>query len=96
MLCNADKGLKEKMIKDFHKILKEGTLDSRKGWFAVGDYKKLSNEVSELKTTDPKNVEKDMKKLLEWYESLKQVTINKIIEFHAKFKKYILFKMVIE
>ena len=61
--------------------------DSRKDWFIVGDYKKLPNEVGGLKTTEPKNVEKDMKKLLEWYESLKQKTINEIIEFHAKFEK---------
>ena len=40
-----------------------------------------------LKTTDPKNIESDMKKLIEWYENLKQVTINEIIEFHAKFEK---------
>lgn len=86
MLDIADKKLTEKMIKEFHKILKEGTSDSRKDWFVVGDYKKLSNEVGGLKTTDPKNVERDIKKLLEWYESLKQVTINEIIEFHAKFE----------
>lgn len=87
MLEIANKKLTEKVIKEFHKILKEGTSDSRKEWFVVGDYKKLSNEVGGLKTTDPKNVERDMKKLLEWYESLKQVTINEIIEFHAKFEK---------
>ena len=87
MLDIADKKLTEKMIKEFHKILKEGTSDSRKDWFAVGEYKKLSNEVGGVKTTAPKNVERDMKKLLEWYESLKQVTINEIIEFHAKFEK---------
>lgn len=87
MLEIADKKLTEKMIKEFHKILKEGTSDSRKDWFIVGDYKKLPNEVGGLKTTEPKNVEKDMKKLLEWYESLKQKTINEIIEFHAKFEK---------
>ena len=87
MLDIAGKKLTEKMIKEFHKILKEGTSDSRKDWFVVGDYKKLPNEVGGLKTTDPKNVERDMKKLLEWYESLKQVTINEIIEFHAKFEK---------
>ena len=87
MLDIADKKLTEKMIKEFHKILKEGTSDSRKDWFIVGDYKKLSNEVGGLKTTEPKNVERDMKKLLEWYESLKQKTINEIIEFHAKFEK---------
>ena len=87
MLDIADNKLTENMIKEFHKILKEGTSDSRKEWFTVGDYKKLSNEVGGLKTTEPKNVEKDMKKILEWYESLKQITINEIIEFHAKFEK---------
>ena len=87
MLDIADKKLTEKMIKEFHKILKEGTSDSRKEWFVVGNYKKLANEVGGLKTTDTKNIESDMKKLLEWYENLKQVTINEIIEFHAKFEK---------
>lgn len=87
MLDIADKKLTEKMIKEFHKILKEGTSDSRKDWFIVGDYKKLPNEVGGLKTAEPKNVERDMKKLLEWYESLKKVTINEIIEFHARFEK---------
>ncbi len=87
MLDIADKKLTEKMIKEFHKILKEGTSDSRKDWFATGNYKKLSNEVGGVKTASPKNVERDMKKLLEWYESLEQVTINEIVEFHAKFEK---------
>ena len=87
MLDIADKKLTEDMIKEFHKILKEGTSDSRKDWFAVGDYKKLPNEVGGLKTTKPQNVDRDMKKLLEWYESLKQITINEIIEFHVKFEK---------
>lgn len=87
MLEVADEKLTEKMIKDFHKILKEGTSDSRKNWFNVGEYKKLSNEVGGLRTTEPKNVEKDMKKLLEWYENLENVTIKDIIEFHAKFEK---------
>lgn len=87
MLEMADKKVTEKMIKEFHKILKEGTSGSRKDWFVVGEYKKLANEVGGLKTTEPKNVEREMKKLLEWYESFKQITINEIIEFHAKFEK---------
>ena len=87
MLDIADKKLTEKMIKEFHKILKEGTSDSIKEWFIVGDYKKLPNEVGGLKTTEPKNVERDMKKLLEWYNSINQITIKEIVEFHAKFEK---------
>lgn len=83
----ADQKLTEEIIKEFHKILKEGTSDSRKDWFVVGDYKRLPNEVGGLKTTEPKNVARDKKKLLEWYETLKQVTIKEIIEFHARFEK---------
>ena len=87
MLDIADKKLTEKMIKEFHRILKEGTSDSRKDWFNVGEYKKLPNEVGTLKTKETKNVKKDMEKLLQWYESIKEITINEIIEFHAKFEK---------
>ena len=86
MLDVADKKLTEKMIKEFHRMLKERSSDSKKEWFAVGEYKKLANEVGGLKTSSPKNVEKDMQKLLDWYNSLKEVTINEIIEFHAKFE----------
>lgn len=87
MLDIANKKLTEGIIKEFHKILKEGTSDSRKDWFNVGKYKKLPNVAGNMKTTEPKNVERDMSKLMEWYNSLKQVTINEIIEFHSKFEK---------
>lgn len=87
MLDVADKDLTEEIIKEFHKILKEGTSDSRKDWFAVGDYKELTNEVGGLNTTAPKNVVRDMRNLLDWYGNLEKVTINEIIEFHAKFEK---------
>ena len=87
MLDIADKKLTEDMIKEFHKILKEGTSDSRKKWFNVGKYKKLPNEAGNMKTTDPKNVGRDMSKLMEGYNSLEKVTIKEIIEFHSKFEK---------
>lgn len=87
MLDVADKKLTEKMIKEFHKILKEGTSDKSKEWFNVGEYKKLANEVGGIKTTEPKNVEKEMNKLLEWYSSLKEISIKDIIEFHARFER---------
>ena len=87
MLDIADQELTEEMIKKFHKILKEGTSDSIKEWFNVGEYKKLPNEAGNMKTTDPKNVERDMIKLLEWYKALSDITINEIIEFHSRFEK---------
>ena len=86
MLDVADKELTEEMIKEFHKILKEGTSDSRKDWFNVGDYKKLANEAGNIKTALPKNVQKDMMKLMQWYNSLGKITIEDIIEFHYRFE----------
>ena len=87
MLDIADETLTEEMIKEFHKILKEGTMDSRKEWFNVGEYKKLPNEAGGMKSSGPKQTPKDMNKLIEWYNSLTNVTINDIIEFHARFEK---------
>ena len=87
MLDVADKKLTEKMIKEFHKILKEGTSDSRVEWFNVGEYKKRANTIgSGIKTTSPNNVEKEMSKLMDWYNSLKQVTAKEIIDFHYRFE----------
>lgn len=87
MLDIADKELTEDIIKNFHRILKEGTMDSRKEWFNVGEYKKLANEAGSMRTSLPKQTPKDMKKLMEWYSSLTKVTIKDIIEFHARFEK---------
>ena len=86
MLDIADEELTEEMIKEFHKMLKEGTSDSRKEWFNVGDYKKLANEAGNMKTSLPKNVQKDMVKLMQWYNSLEKITIEDIIEFHYRFE----------
>ena len=87
MLDVADKKLTEKMIKEFHKVLKEGTSDSRVEWFNVGEYKQRANTIgSGIKTTLPNNVGKEMSKLMDWYNSLKQVTAKEIIEFHYRFE----------
>lgn len=83
----AKKELNEEIIKNFHKILKEGTMDSRKEWFNVGEYKKIVNEAGTMKTSTPEQTPEDMKKLMKWYNSLEKVTIEGIIEFHARFEK---------
>lgn len=87
MIDKAEETLTEDMIKEFHKILKEGTADSRKEWFKVGEYKQVVNEAGSTKTTLPKYVQRDMAKLMEWYNSLAKITIKDIIEFHARFEK---------
>lgn len=87
MLDVADEEISEEMIKKFHKILKSGTSDAEKDWFNVGEYKKLANEVEGNKTAKPENVHKEIEKLLNDYNSIKNVTIEDIINFHVQFEK---------
>lgn len=79
--------ISESMIKQLHSLLKAGTSDSRKAWFAVGDYKKLENEVGGIKTTKPKDVEKEMRNLLKKYNCKKSKSFEEIIEFHYMFER---------
>lgn len=79
--------LTESFIKQLHYLLKNGTSDSRKDWFAVGEYKKLANEVAGKETTSPKLVKKEIIELLNWYHSLSKITLNDIIEFHYKIER---------
>ena len=50
--------------------MKSGTTDSNKDWFAVGDYKRLANEVGGNDTCPPKDVHREIKNLLSDYNSV--------------------------
>ena len=82
----ADSRLTENMIKELHRILKSGTSDSRKDWFAVGDYKRLPNEVGGNETTAPENVKAEMRKLLMEYNVKKEKTFDDILDLHQRFE----------
>ena len=86
MIENALKPLTESMIREFHYILKNGTSDSRKKWFNVGDYKKLPNEVGGEATCPPEKVKTEIKKLLTEYNNIGQKSLEQIIEFHKNFE----------
>ena len=79
--------LTESIIKRLHLILKTGTSDSRKDWFATGRYKKLPNEVGGIETCLPENVPAMMKDLLEEYNSKPSVKIEDILDFHVRFER---------
>lgn len=78
--------LNEDIIKYFHLLLKQSTRDSMLDYFAVGDYKKRANVVGDRETCKPKDVSMAMKRLIEDYSSKKNITIEDIISFHAKFE----------
>ncbi|MCF0145952.1 MAG: Fic family protein, partial [Eubacterium sp.] len=82
----AGQPLSETFIKLLHLTLKNGTGDSRKDWFAVGDYKKRPNEVGGRETTLPEEVPGRIKELLRSYNAVKEKTLEEIIAFHYEFE----------
>ncbi|MBR6636576.1 MAG: Fic family protein, partial [Phascolarctobacterium sp.] len=87
IIDDAKANLTEKFVKELHLVLKTGTSDARKDWFAVGDYKKLPNEVGGVETTLPEEVVVKMKELLEKYNAKENKTLGDILEFHVAFEK---------
>lgn len=87
VIDHAKAALTEKFIKELHLILKNGTSDSRKEWFAVGDYKKLPNEVGGRETALPEEVADQMKVLLKTYNEKAEKTLEDILEFHVNFER---------
>ena len=87
IIDRAKLSLTEKIIKELHLILKNGTSDSRKDWFAVGNYKKLPNEVGGLETALPEEVANKMKKLLSEYNNKEEKNFEDILDFHVKFER---------
>ena len=84
---NSDRTITEKMLKELHLILKTGTSDSRQSWFAVGDYKKLPNEVSGLETTSPEDVHDKIKELLNAYKEPVTSSLDTLLDFHVQFER---------
>ena len=87
VIDHADDILSEKFIKELHLTLKIGTSDSRKDWFAVGEYKKIPNEVGGMDTALPEEVVDKMKTLLKEYNVIKEKTLEDILDFHVKFER---------
>lgn len=73
-------------IKELHKVLKTGTSDSRKNWFAVGDYKRLPNEVGGEETCPPEQVAERMEEMLADYLNSKR-QFEDILDLHVRFER---------
>lgn len=87
IIDHAEEKLTENLVKQLHQMLKTGTSDSRKDWFAVGDYKRLPNEVGGQETCPPQEVHRQIKALLADYNAIKQKTFEDILDFHVRFEQ---------
>ena len=86
IIDHAEEKLTEDLVKHLHLLLKSGTSDSRKDWFAVGEYKQLPNEVGGMETCLPENVHREMKSLLQRYNAIKKPSFEDILDFHVHFE----------
>ena len=87
VIDHATDKLTEAHIKQLHLLLKTNTSDNQKPWFAVGEYKKLANEVGGEQTVAPREVHQQMKGLLMEYNKLKKVCLEDILDFHVQFER---------
>ena len=87
IIDRASGSLSENLIKELHLVLKNGTSDSRKFWFAVGAYKKKPNEVGGRETALPEDVSDRMKSLLTEYNAKDTKTLEDILDFHVRFER---------
>ncbi|MDR0455843.1 MAG: Fic family protein [Treponema sp.] len=86
MLDMAEKNLSEEMIKEFHRILKSNTSDSRKEWFKVDGYKTRPNVVGDMETTAPAKVSAAVAALLNSYHKI-SIDFAALVDFHYRFEK---------
>ena len=86
IIDHTEERLTEDYIKHLHLLLKTGTSDSRKDWFAVGDYKRLPNEVGGQETCAPEEVHKQLKALLNDYNQHHPKSFEDILDLHVRFE----------
>ena len=87
VIDHATEAITEPHVKQLHLMLKNNTSDGIKPWFAVGDYKRLPNEVGGQETTQPQDVRRQMKALLNGYNTLKKAEFDDILDFHVNFER---------
>lgn len=87
IIDRAEERLTEGLIKGLHGMLKNGTSDSRHEWFAIGEYKRLPNEVGGNETTPPEEVHREMQRLLKEYNAKNENTLEDILDLHQQFER---------
>ena len=69
MLKSYQDNLSEELIKKYHYDLKSGVFEDIANGYPIGEYKTRANIVSDIKTILPSEVEGEIKKLLDDYNS---------------------------
>jgi Fic family protein len=90
MIDNIDDDLSIDMILEMHSILKRGTSDEDDPRYNVGGFKVVPNMIGVIETIDtvhPDNVRIELNELLNKYNSIKDITLEDIVDFHVRFER---------
>lgn len=85
MLDHVGRSITGEVLKDYHRILKTGTADADQAWFAVGDWKRVANEVGATPTTPPGEVGRAVDALLA--RTPASTTFEDVCDFHVAFER---------
>lgn len=86
MLKTYQQELTEDLIKNYHYQLKAGVFEDKANGYPIGEYKNRGNFVADIKTVAPEMVGDEIKKLLQEYYSIKNVSLEDIARFHYKYE----------
>lgn len=87
MLSTCEEPLSEELIKAYHYRLKAGVFEDIANGYPIGEYKNRKNMVSDITTSAPEQVARDMQKLLEEYNETKSHDLKGLAKFHAMFEQ---------
>ena len=66
------------------------TTDEENPRYNVGGFKVVPNKIgliNVINTSSPEEVENDLDELLKWYQSLKKIKLEDIVDFHYRFER---------
>lgn len=87
MLNTYTEPLTEQLIKRYHYKLKSGVFEDQANGYPVGEYKNRVNRVSNLVTASPDEVSERIKELLDNYNSIANITLKDLAEFHIQYER---------
>jgi len=87
MIDHLEASVTVETLKDYHRVLKSGTSDSRRDWFVVGDWKRVPNEVGGRRTVSPEHVELAVEELIRDQAVQSQMSFEDIVDFHYRFER---------
>jgi Fic family protein len=84
MLDTIEEPFSERLIKEYHRLLKKGTSDDER--YGIGKYKSIPNIVGNQEVAQPHEVPDRMNELMGDFNNKNEITLLDILDFHYNFE----------